>query len=64
MKVTQAEQRASGRYHCLEFGTGESWLKETKLGAGEVAWQLGSLDALAEDLGSILRTHMAAHNHL
>ena len=32
--------------------------------AGEMAQQLRALAALPEDLSSIPRTHMAAHNHL
>lgn len=63
MKVTDAEHRMVDSI-VWDLGTGESWLKETKLGSGAMAWQLGALDALAEDLGSILRTHMTAHNHL
>jgi hypothetical protein len=33
-------------------------------GAGEVAQWLRALAALPEDLGSILSTHIEAHNHL
>lgn len=32
-------------------------------GAGEVAPLLGALTAFAKDLGSVLSTYMAAHNH-
>lgn len=33
-------------------------------GAGQMAQQLGELDALPKDLGQITSTHMAAHNRL
>ena len=33
-------------------------------GAGEMAQKLRALPALVDDLGSISRIHMAAHNHL
>lgn len=37
-------------------------LKKQLRGAGEMAYQLGSLAALPEYLGSIPNTHIAAHN--
>ena len=39
-------------------------LKTLLPGAGEMAQRLRALTALPEDLGSILRTHMAAHDCL
>lgn len=46
-------------YLCLDFFF---QLKKQLRGAGEMAYQLGSLAALPEYLGSIPNTHIAAHN--
>lgn len=47
---------------------GQPWLHSEillkRVGSGEKAWHFRTLVALAEDLGSILSSHMVSHNHL
>lgn len=47
-------------FWCTDSGT----CTNVMIGARAMAQQLKVLAALAEDLGSIPSTHMAAHNHL
>lgn len=49
----------------MEVHCGNAYmLKNKRTGAGEMAPSIGELDALAEALDLVARTHMLVHNHL
>lgn len=60
--VRMASPAATANLHINEIDV--LFFKELNLGAGERAQWLKTLSALLENLGSIPRTHLAAHNCL